>query len=222
VAKRENNLSGLLSQLSSQKIDDQSVSKLLTPTNIVSSSQGSSQKATKPPGLGDTRVSSMSAKTVPTGISFGSPSNNRASTSQSGSEWASLLTKTASGGVASAFGGGGLSSIAGLGGLISGIVSLFGGGKSAPPPLVEFQLPASQTQTVYVSSNGSSVYQGNVTQQEGGSKADTPIYTNPGTPQASSSGPNGQSFQYQSTQIAQAVKTALLNSSSLNDVIAEI
>jgi hypothetical protein len=31
-----------------------------------------------------------------------------------------------------------------------------------------------------------------------------------------------QSLQYQSAQIAQAVKQALLHSSSLNDVIAEI
>jgi hypothetical protein len=36
------------------------------------------------------------------------------------------------------------------------------------------------------------------------------------------SGQANQPFQYQSAQIAQAVKQALLNSSSLNDVIAEI
>jgi hypothetical protein len=69
-------------------------------------------------------------------------------------------------------------------------VNLFGGGgKSAPPPLVQFQLPDSQSQTIYISSNTRS---------------------------------NTEPAQYQSAQIADAVKKALLNSSSLNDVIAEI
>jgi len=39
---------------------------------------------------------------------------------------------------------------------------------------------------------------------------------------ASGQEPNVQSLQYQSSQIAQAVKQALLHSSSLSDVIAEI
>jgi hypothetical protein len=222
VANKKNDLSGLLNQLSAQKIGGQSVNKLLAPTSLVSQAHGNAEKAIKPTGSGDTKASAMDAKTVATGISFGSPSNNRASTSQSGSEWANLLTKTASGGVASVFSGG-LSSVAGLGGLISGIASLFGGGStSTPPPLVEFQLPSSQTQTVYVNSNGSSTYQGGMTGQTSASNSNGPTYISSPTPKTSSSTPNGQPFQYQSTQIAQAVKTALLNSSSLNDVIAEI
>lgn len=206
MANRKNNLSSLLNQLTNVKIDGQSVGKLLSPTSLVTKAQAGAEKSAKPPSEGNAKASSFSAKTGATGIIFGSPSNSRASTSQSGSEWANLLTQTASGGVASAFGG--LGSIAGLGGIIAGIAGLFGGGgKSTSPPLVSFQLPTSQTQTVYVSSNAT--------------KTSGAVYTSSPTPQASSSGAN-QSFQYQSAQIAQAVKTALLNSSSLGDVIAEM
>jgi hypothetical protein len=206
VAKRNNKLSGSLGRLASPKVDGQSIQRLLTPSSVLGSSQPGSEKAVKPPTSSDVRTSSLTAKTVPTGIKFGSPSSSKTtSTSQSGSVWGNLLKQTVSGGgVSSAFSGG-LGSIAGLGGLISGIASLFGGGGSSTlPPLVDFQLPASQTQTVYVSSNGGSTYQGSPTLP------------------TSNSGPTGQMFQYQSAQIAQAVKTALLNSSSLNDVIAEI
>jgi hypothetical protein len=133
-----------------------------------------------------------------------------------------LLKQTASGGIASAFSGG-FASIAGLGGLISGIASLFGvGGKSTPPPLVEFQLPSSQSQTIYVSPNGSATLQGNAVESSGIGSTSTGIYPKPSSPGISTAGASSQSLQYQSAQIAQAVKMALLNSSSLNDVIAEI
>jgi hypothetical protein len=122
-----------------------------------------------------------------------------------------LLKQTAAGGLAS-FLGGGLGSVAGLGGLVSGLVHLFGGGNSAPPPLVQFQLPDSQERTVYLSSKGSTVYQGTSVEQ-----ASLPNAGGTGSTNIS-----GQKLQYQSTQIADAVKKALLNSSSLNDVIAEI
>ena len=205
MAKRNNNLSGRLSRLTVPKIDGQSIERLLTPASVLTSLQAGNEKTVKPPTSLDTRTSSLSAKVVPTGINFGSPSNSRTTAgSQSGSVWGSLLKQTVSGGVSSAFSGG-LSSIAGLGGLISGIASLFGGGGgSTLPPLTEFQLPASQAQTVYVSSNGASTYQGSPTLPAGSSSS------------------TAQSFQYQSASIAQAVKTALLNSSALNDVIAEI
>lgn len=74
------------------------------------------------------------------------------------------------------------------------------------PPLVQYQAPVSQDRVSYIGSGGRSSVS---------TSAD-----------ASSSMPGGQPaaspYQYQSTQIAQAVKQALLNSSSLNDVIAEI
>jgi len=207
VANRKNNLSGLLNQLGSVKVDGQSMGKLLTPSSTVTQTQAGSEKSANPPNTGDLRASSFSAKTVATGINFGAPSNTRTSTAQSGSQWTKLLTQTASGGAASTFNG--LGSIAGLGGIIAGIASLFGGGgKSTPPPLVQFQLPESQTQTIYVGSSAT--------------KAGGSLYASSPTPQPSSSNAGAQTFQYQSTQIAQAVKTALLNSNSLGDVIAEI
>lgn len=222
MANRKNNLLGLLDQLTSRKIDGKSMSKLLAPPKIVTQPQRTTEKAIKPPSSGDTRASTMNARSVATGIKFGSPSSKKTSTSQSGSEWANLLTQTASGGIASTFSGG-LSSIAGLEGLISGIASLFGGGsKSTPPPLVTLQLPSSQTQTVYVTSNGRSTYQGSAAYQASVFKTGGATSINSPAPQASSAGPSAQRFQYQSAHIAQAVKTALLNSSSLNDVIAEI
>lgn len=217
MSNRKNNLSGLLSQVSRVKVDGQSTNTLLSPTNIVNQAQPKSSESTKPPSLGDTKTSSFSAKVASTGINFGSPSNNRQGTQQSSSVLGNLLKQTASGGIASVFSGG-FASVTGLGGLISGIASLFGGGKSTPP-LVEFQLPNPQSQTVYVSSNGSTALQGNAVESSG---TGTGIYPKPGSPGISAAGASSQSFQYQSTQIAQAVKTALLNSSSLNDVIAEI
>jgi hypothetical protein len=156
-------------------------------------------------------------------IQFGKPSQSSSkAASSSGSEWTNLLKQTASGGIASALSGG-FGGIGGIGSLISGIVNLFGAGsgKTTPPPLVEFQVPNSQQQTVYVSSKASSVYQGNAVQANGPATG-AGVYGKTGQRQTSGSSPNAEWVQEQSSQIAQAVKNALLNSSSLNDVIAEI
>lgn len=181
---------------------------------------GSSEKKVQSGRSNDTRALSLSQTVRSASIKFGTPSNTRTTASSSGNEWTNLLTQTASGGIASALSGG-LGGIGGLGSLISGIVSLFGGGggKKTPPPLVEFQLPASVDQTVYLSSGSKTVYAGNSVEQGSTQSSGAGIYST-GTQGNESSG--GQSLQYQSTQIAAAVKTALLNSSSLNDVIAEI
>ena len=166
----------------------------------------------------------MSVKDMPKGIQFGKPSQSgsKASTS-SGSEWTNLLKQTASGGIASAFTGG-FGGIGGLGSLISGFVNLFGGGggKNTLPPLTEFALPNSQQQTVYASSKGTATYQGEVTNASVFNGTGAGIYGNTEQMQTSGSAPNSQWVQEQSGQIAQAVKNALLQSSSLRDVIAEI
>jgi hypothetical protein len=100
-----------------------------------------------------------------------------------------------------------------LGSVISGFVSLFGGGKSAPPPLVQFQEPAAQDLISYVvSKNQSSV----------SAASSRTAVSNSGTTNTTGAQQTTATYQYQSTQIAQAVKQALLNSNSLNDVIAEI
>ncbi|MBV9301367.1 MAG: hypothetical protein JOY53_04560 [Acidobacteriaceae bacterium] len=189
---------------------------MFSPTNLVGQASASdTEKNPTLPRLGDTRRASMGGKVTPEGIKFGRPSSSSQKASSSGSEWTNLLKQTASGGIASAFTGS-FGGIGGLGSLISGIVGLFGGGaKSTLPPLVEFQLPASEQQTVYVSATGNSVYQGNAVQSSG-------IGGSAGGSQNSGSGPDTYWIQAQSAQIAQSVKTAILNSSSLNDVIAEL
>jgi hypothetical protein len=133
-------------------------------------------------------------KTVP--ISFGRTSQTAGKSDQSGTQWSSLLKATTSGGISST-----LSSVAGFGGgigsIISGVTSLFGGGKSTPAALVAYQLPTSQQEVVSI-----------------GSSASNPgIYGGPG---------QATPFENQSGEIIQLVRQALLNSSSLNDVIADI
>jgi hypothetical protein len=189
-------------------------SKLRPPASAISSVTGSTEKNVKPSRPADARVLSLSETVKSASIRFGTPSSSGTSASQPGSDWTNLLKQTASGGIASALSGG-LGGIGGLGSLISGIVGLFDGGKkSPPPPLVEFQLPASIDQSVYLTGGRTAVHQENVTGDAHG------IYST--SMQTGDSGLNGQSLRYQSTEIAAAVKNALLNSSSLNDVIAEI
>lgn len=197
------------------------------PTDLIGSSQGKTEtnRATdKIPSPSDTRALSLTFKDTSTGIKFGSPSNPN-SGHASGSQWTKLLEQTASGGAASAVTGStGLGALGGIGSVVSSIFKLFGGGGSSAktlPPLVEFNLPNPLAQTVYVSSTGSTRYDGTSVETPLKPQASTGIYTNSGqitTPSSSSSSTPAN----QSTQIAQAVKNALLTSSSLNDVIAEI
>ena len=207
--------------MAKSKNNSSNSAKVRPPNTLVTPASGNTEKTPQPGRSSDIRALSVSQMAKSSSINFGTPSNTRTATSSTGSEWTNLLTQTASGGVASALSGG-LGGIGGLGSIISGIVSLFGGGggKKNPPPLVEFQLPASVDQTVYLHSGSSTVYAGNSVEQANTPSATEGIYTT-GT-QGSESVSSGQSFQYQSTQIAAAVKNALLNSSSLNDVIAEI
>lgn len=212
MAAKKNNLK-LIGQLPGVKADGASLSRFLSPTKPpVGITAKSAAGSSKPPPSTDLKSQSLStAGIVKAGIRFGSPSSNRVTSSQGTSEWANLLKQTASGGISSAFGGGLMSAIGGLGGLVSSIAGLFGASKKALPPLTLFQLPNSQAHTVFVSSktNGTA----SVNSGPGGVS---------GSSQASSTTGQGQSLQNQSTEIAQAVKQALLTSSSLNDVIAEI
>jgi hypothetical protein len=161
---------------------------------------------------GATRSLSIGAKPIGTALAFGKPSSAGTSSTSTSSVLTGLLKQTASGGIASALGGG-LSGLFGLGSIISGFVSLFGGGKSALPPLVQFQEPVAQNLVSYVSSRS------RASSPAAASKANV---SSSGTTNTSGGQQTTSTYQYQSTQIAQAVKQALLNSSSLNDVIAEI
>jgi hypothetical protein len=94
----------------------------------------------------DTPLSSLTGKINATGLRFGGSSSSGTTSSGTGSQWTNLLKQTASGGISSALGGG-LKDIGGITSIVSGFINLFGGGKSAPPPLVHFEAPASQNQT---------------------------------------------------------------------------
>jgi hypothetical protein len=224
VAKSKNRSSRLVHDLSHMNSGHDQVSRSLSHTDLVSQLQvGSAERTPSIRGSNDTTRSS-SGNSALHSIQFGKPSQSGSKpSSSSGSEWANLLKHTASGGIASALSGG-LGSIGGIGSLITGLVHLFGGGgkKKAPPPLVEFHLPASQQQTLSVSSKGNTLYQGSVTEATSVRAPEAGIYGNASQLHTSGSSPSTQWIQEQSGQIAEAVKNALLNSSSLNDVIGEL
>lgn len=213
------NVNSLLSQLSRSKSGAQLTGGNTTITNLVVplSSGGSSSKASALNRLSDTKASGINGSVEAKSIQFGSPSSTKASSTTTGSGWGTLLNQFASGGAANILGNS-LGSVGGLGSLVSGIVNLFGGSKQAPPALVRFQLPASQTETAYIGSQSRSVLQGAASEQSIRSTTQ-PIYASSGTPKSSNTSP---AVTYDTAAISQAVKQALLNSSSLNDVIAEI
>ena len=206
MKKSNNSLNSLMKQLGQSGNRAQSLTDLTRAVTLPGS------RSSRPAGSKDQTRTSISGPKLATGIDFGRAPVTKTSAS-TGTDWKGLINQAASGGIASAFGGGSLlSNFTGLGSLVSGITSLFGGGKKTLPPLVGFQLPASQNETLYVGKQTtaySGVAEVGVSQQQGN-----------GSYQAPSSG--AQTTQDQSMQIAQAVKTALLHSSSLNDVIAEI
>jgi hypothetical protein len=165
----------------------------------VSSVPKSTAKAPSAKEAGLSKVAGFNeARTSP--LNFGRASRaatkTNQSTSSSTSQWSNLLSASTSGGLASTLSGA-AGFTGGIGSIISGIENLFGGGKSAPPALVAYQLPTSQQQAISIGSSSTipGIY--------GGPSSSTP-------------------FESQSSQIIQTVKQALLNSSSLNDVIAEI
>ena len=203
MARKTSGLSSLVGRLSPSHVSGASLGSLLAPISLINDTKTGIRSPLKAGTSHDMRALSFGTHTIPKEIQFGRPSNSRTSSSSSSNPVASLLKQTVSGGIANAVTGG-LGGIAGIGGIVSGILGLFGGhSTNTLPPLVRFQLPRSQQQTVYVSSGGRVTYSGDAVEQQ-------------------SSSVQEPSLQYQSSQIAQAVKNALLNSSSLNDVIAEI
>ena len=161
----------------------------------VPSAPGVSTKATPLRSSGGSKLGGFNDGSAQP-INFGKASRAATRNSQAGSTWSNLLSSTTSGGLV-----GTLSGVAGFSGgissLISGLTGLLGGGKTAPPALVAYQLPIAQQQTI---STGSSV--------------STPgVYGGP---------PSTSPFATHGGQIVQTVKQALLNSSSLNDVITEL
>ena len=109
--------------------------------------------------------------------------------------------------------GGGLLSAGGFG-LISSLISLFGGGKSTPSAPVQFQSPVARQNSLDIAPPGAASAVSLGVQQSSIISQATGIYQQVGT-----SMPEHLS---QSSQVVQIVKQALLTSSSLNDVISEI
>lgn len=143
--------------------------------------------------------------------------NTQAVTQNTSSKGGGSSVASQAGGIAESLFGGALS----LSPIISGIMSLFGGGTSAPAPaMVPFMLPP----TVQ--------YQAGLTGSSTGGVA--PVsYGEGGQPRPQSAAPSpqitvqvnamdSQSFVDHSDQIANAVRTALLNSNALGDVISDL
>jgi len=206
MANSKNQLPGL-KQLASAKTKAPGVGSLqqLGSTPAAGSS--------RPGRLRDVSFSSLTRKITSTGLRFGGSSSSATTSSGTGSQWTNLLKETARGRVSGALGDG-LKDIGGIASIVSGFISLFGGGKSTPPSPVHFEAPASRNQIAFIgSATGAEKWSESGT--SGQSASSEGIY-------ASGQEASVQSLQYRSAQIAQAVKHALLNSSSLSDVIAEI
>jgi hypothetical protein len=161
-------------------------------------SQSVASASLSPGRSNEMRSVSVNERTVAQGIRFGSPSQTTTNTgtTRSQTNWTQLLGRAATGGVTSALGGG-VASL-GLSPIVSGILSLFQGEDKTPPPLTRFELPASQDRTITVGAAPTS------------------------TAQVSPAEVNTQWFLDRSNDIAKAVRSAMLNSSSINDVISEI
>ena len=207
MAKITNNVSGF-----SQLLRAKTNSKSGLGTNLSSQSSGDgTTRNLRPSSGGEMKSLGFGSGTFARGLSFGRASAGASSVKNtSGNELSTLLRQTASGGLASTLGGSfGLGSISGIGSIIAGISSLFGGGTKSVAPLTKFELPAVQNATVYVSKENTPNSQG---------EPPSGMYS----VQTEESGPGVQWIQDNAIHIAQAVRSALLNSSSLHDVIAEI
>lgn len=130
-----------------------------------------------------------------------------------------------SGGVASTLGGiastltGGLLSISPI---LSGIMSLFGGGgSSSPPPLTPFFLPPTVN---FQAANAAGSAGPQLPGADFGQTGQPRVMTQASTPQITVQvqAMDSRSFMDHSSDIAQAVRDAMLNMHSINDVINEL
>jgi hypothetical protein len=146
---------------------------------------------------------------------FGQPRQTKVVVDPGGSSGALGVAQTA---VKSLTGGGASVLGFGLGSLVGGLFSLFGGsGKAKPAPLVRFALP-SQVQVEAGISQGLRDRIVPVDSSSGGQPRQVGGIV--GTPQVSTL--NDQWFLDRSDQIANAVRQALLNGHGLSDVVNEL
>ena len=116
------------------------------------------------------------------------------------------------GSVASGFLGGSLGLLSPI---VSGIMSLFGGGGSTPAPLATYTPPPPVAIDGFLQPQTSSS-----TQSAG--KASTPAATAPTQVTVQVSAMDSQSFMDRSSDIANAVREAMLNLHPINDVISNL
>jgi hypothetical protein len=121
--------------------------------------------------------------------------------------------------------------------LVSGLLHLFGGARSAPPVLTKYQMP--QTLDFVAAEKGSGVAEASFNQigspEFSGSGVDSLAGLSPNNTSGSATGSarapqinvsvqamDAQSFLDHSADIAQAVRHAMLNLSSINDVVNDL
>ncbi len=110
----------------------------------------------------------------------------------------------------------------GLGSLISGLVSLFGGGgHEEPPPLVKFQLPAAVSREESLGRPGAAPVDISYG-QNGLPRANGPTSSTPQSITVQVQAMDSKSFLDHSEDIARAVREAMLYSHSINDVVTEL
>lgn len=171
----------------------------------------------------DTRAGmSGSDATLPVIGSLPPPSTSGGTSSSAGSSVLSVASKVFESGL-------------GLVPLVTGLLGLFDGGASAPPPLVKYAMP----QRLYFTGadTGSGVGEANYDQmgmpRVSGAAVDrsSSAPSTTGSASAGSYAPqinvtvqamDARSFMDHSTEIAQAVRQAMLNLSSINDVVNEL
>jgi hypothetical protein len=195
------------------------LSQYLRPVLLADTSGVTSRSMNSQTGADGLKSLSVGSTPKLQSISFGKPSSAASSgstASSGGNGWNSLLSNTLSGGGSSLLNNG-ISGFLGIGGLISDIAGLFGGSsKSAVQPLTLFSLSDQLQMTSYVNGTNADSLRG---ASASGQPSSSGIY--------SSSQPSGNATRrgnpvVDSTAVAQAVKSALLTSSTLADVIADI
>jgi len=118
--------------------------------------------------------------------------------------------------------------------LVGGLLGLFGGGSSSPPPLTKYQMPSSiafmsadtgdqLSAADYDQMGAPRVYDSGQSEGPAGSTSGAGATAN-GAPQITVNvqAMDAQSFLDRSSDIANAVRNAMLNMSSINDVVNDL
>jgi hypothetical protein len=194
-----------------------------TTTISAATEQAQSSVSTNGTGTRDGRTSSQS-----TGGTSSSQSSAASSLSDSlGTSLFSLISPTAAGAESAATSSAStaekIASFLPMGGLIEGLIGMFGGGTPAPAPLAKYAMPSAEDFTANMNANGttSAADYG----QTGAARSYGDSTGASGSPGNSSpinltiNALDSQSILNRADDIAAAVRGAMLNGNSINDVI---